>query len=333
VSSEATEGGNGRRAFARTLAILGVAGAVWALIASCFALDVTEYGVVTRFGRILRVTSAPGLHFKAPFDTVVRVERRLLLTRPIEAEFLSADKKNIVVDSVVLWHVADPKRYLETLGTRAAAEARIADIMQGDIGAVFGRFSAGSFVTTDGASGQYDAMVREIRDRAARFADEAYGIELADVGIRRLSLPELNKEHVFDRMKAERGRIAKEQRSAGEREAKRIIAEADHQRVDIAADAYAKAQRLKAEGDAEAARAYNAAFSQDARFYKFLRTLQAYQQFLDDKTTLFLPADAAAAGILHHGLQQPDAGAAAVTSRPAAPAVAPQAINPPGALP
>ena len=141
-----------------------------------------------------------------------------------------------------------------------------------------------------------------------------------DVDIRRLSLPELNKEHVFDRMKAERGRIAKEQRSAGEMEAKRIIAEADHQRADIAAEAYAKAQRLRAEGDAEAARTYTAAFSRDPRFYKFLRTLQAYQQFLDDKTTLFLPADAAAAGILRYQLQRPgsDAVAPAIPDRPPA---------------
>ena len=278
----------------------------------------TEYGVVTRFGRVLRVISAPGLYFKVPFDSVVRVDRRLLLTRPAEAEFLSEDKKNIVVDSVVTWRVADPRRYLETLGERAAAEARIADIVEGEIGAVIGRFSAGSFITAGAASSQYDAMVLEIRDRAARFVDKAYGIELVDVDIRRLSLPELNKEHVFDRMKAERGRIAKEQRSAGEMEAKRIIAEADHQRADIAAEAYAKAQRLRAEGDAEAARTYTAAFSRDPRFYKFLRTLQAYQQFLDDKTTLFLPADAAAAGILRYQLQRPgsDAVAPAIPADP-----------------
>jgi membrane protease subunit HflC len=338
MSGWVAEGENNRRhAFTRTLVILGAACAVWVLIASCFTLDVTEYGVVTRFGRVLRVTSVPGLHLKMPFDTVVRVERRLLLTRPMEAEFLSADKKNIVADSVAMWRVADPKRYLETLATRATAEARIADITQGEIGAVVGRFNAGSFITTDAAASRYDVMVHEIRDRATRFADDAYGIELADVSIRRLSLPELNKEHVFDRMKAERGRIAKEQRSVGEMEAKRIIAEADHKRAAIAVDAYAKAHRLKAEGDAEAARKYTIAFSRDARFYKFLRTLQAYQQFLDDKTTLFLPADAAAAGILRYELQrpEPDTEAPAVTNRPAVssmlPAI-PQATEPSAAV-
>jgi membrane protease subunit HflC len=321
-----------RRAFARTLVFLGAACGLWALIASCFAVDVTEYAVVTRFGRVLRVISTPGLCFKVPFDSVARVNRRVLLTRPSEAEFLSEDKKNIVVDSVLTWRIADPKRYLETLGERAAAEVRLSDIVEGEIGAVMGRFNAGSFITTGVSRNQYDAMVVQIRDRAARFVDKAYGIELVDVDIRHLSLPELNKEHVFDRMKAERGKIAKEHRSAGEMEAKHIVAEADHQRVDIAAEAYAKAQRLKAEGDSEAARIYAAAFSRDARFYKFLRTLQAYQQFLDDKTTLFLPADASAAGILRFELQRPRSGveAPAVIDRPATPpplSVGPQAAN------
>jgi modulator of FtsH protease HflC len=337
VSSAATgfgEGAKRRPALVRTLVILGAACGLWALIASCFAVDVTEYAVVTRFGRVLSVISAPGLYFKVPFDSVVQVDRRLLLTRPAEAEFLSEDKKNIVVDTMLTWRIADPRRYLETLGERAVAEARIADIVEGEIGAVIGRFSASSFITAGAASSQYDSMVLAIRDRATRFVDKAYGIELVDVDIRRLSLPELNKEHVFDRMKAERGRIAKEQRSAGEMEAKRIIAEADHQRADIAAEAYAQAQRLRAEGDAEAARTYTAAFSRDPRFYKFLRTLQAYQQFLDDKTTLFLPADAAAAGILRYQLQRPgsDAVAPAIPDRP--PALAsPQAGNSSAALP
>ena len=318
------ERGQRRRALVRTLAILGAACGLWALIASCVAVDVTEYGVVTRFGRVLRVISAPGLYFKAPFDSVVRVNRRLLLTRPAAAEFLSEDKKNIVVDSVVTWRVADPRRYIETLGKRSAAEARIADVVEGEIGSVMGRFSAASFITTSAASSQYEAMIHEIRDRAAHFADQAYGIALVDVDIRRLSLPEVNKEHVFDRMKAERGRIAKDYRSVGEMEAKRIIAEADHQRADIAADAYAKAQQLKAEGDAEAARTYAAAFSRDSRFYKFLRTLQAYQQFLDDKTTLFLPADAAAAKILRYELQRPRSDTApTVTNRPVEPSAPP----------
>jgi modulator of FtsH protease HflC len=334
---DAAAGGNRRRVLARTLAIFGAAFTLWLLIASFYAVDVTEYGVVSRFGHVLRVTAKPGLHLKAPFDSVLRVDRRLLLFRPEAAEFLSEDKKNIVVDSLVTWRVTNPQRYLETLGTIAAAEQRLADIVEGEIGAVLGRYESTSFITPGKGTSRYDVLIPEIRDRAARLADQPFGIALVDVDIRRLSLPELNKEHVFDRMKAERGRIAKEYRSAGDREAKRIIAEADHQRTDIESEAYAKAERIKAAGDAEAARTYVAAFSRDPRFYKFLSMLQAYQQFLDDKTTLFLPANAAALGILRYELSRPPGEAAAPAGNlpaahlpAAAPANAPRAETAPG---
>lgn len=296
--------GSRPRRFGRTAGILGAILLLSALIASCFALDVTEYGVVTRFGHVVRVLDAPGLHLKAPFDTVVRMDKRLLLSRPAQAEFLTADKKNIVVDSLATWRIADPRRYLEALGTRAAAEARIADVVLGEIGSVMGRYEFASFVSANGSAGQFGSIVAEIRERAASFVGRAYGIELVDLDLRHMFLPEQNKEHVFDRMKAERGKIAKEQRSAGELEAKQIIAKADHEKADIEATAYAETQRLRAEGDAEAARLYAAAFGRDARFYKFLRVLLAYQQFMDDKTTLFLPGNAEALGVLRFELKR-----------------------------
>ncbi len=306
-----------RRGFGLAAAILVAALLFWAMLTSCFVADVTEFGVVTRFGRIVRVIPVPGLYFKAPFDTVVRIDRRLLLSRSAQAEFLSEDKKNIVVDGLATWRVADPKRYLETLGTRPAAEVRIADIVQGEIGAVMGRYAAAAFITPNALASRYAEIVLEIRDRVANFVGPAYGIALLNVDIRHLSLSEQNKEHVFERMKAERGKIAAEHRSAGELEAQRITAAADHEKSDIEADAYAKAQHLKAVGDAEAARIYAGAFSRDPGFYKFLRTLQAYQQFLDDKTTLFLPAEAEALGILGYGLRPPAGEGAAPAGSPA----------------
>jgi len=268
----------------------------------------------------------PGLHFKAPFDAVIPVDRRLLLSRPAQAEFLTEDKKNIVVDSLVTWRIADPRRYIETLGTRDAAEARIADVVLGEIGSVMGRYAAAAFISAAGVGSQYDRMVAEIRDRAASFAGSAYGIELVDVDVSHLFLPEQNKQHMFDRMKAERGKIAKEHRSAGELEAKRIIAEADHEKTEIEATAYAQVQRLRAEGDAAAARTYAAAFSRDPGFYKFLRTLEAYRLFLDDKTTLFLPADAEALGILRYELKRHPVAA------PTSPASIPLAAQAPPSL-
>jgi membrane protease subunit HflC len=151
-------------------------------------------------------------------------------------------------------------------------------------------------------------VASEVVRRAADFARTAYGIDVVSVDVRRLYPPELNREHVFERMKAERAKIAKENRSAGEVEAKRIIAEADHEKSRIDSDAAGHAERIKAEADAEASRTYAAAFGQDPRFYQFLRTLRAYDKLLDDKTTIFLPADTDALRMLHFDKQQSQVG-------------------------
>jgi membrane protease subunit HflC len=305
----------------RIATVLGAALALWALIGSCFTLDVTEYGVVTRFGHILRVAVHPGLHFKAPFDRVVRLDKRLLISRPPEMEFLTSDEKHIVVASLATWRIADPRRFLETVGDRAAAEARIADVVLSAIGAVMGHFEFASFISASGAASQFGRMVSEIRDGAARFTLAAYGIELVDVDIRRLLLPEQNKVHVFDRMTAERGKIAARYRSQGELEAGEITAKADRERAEIEAQTYAQVQKLRAKGDAQAARIYTDAFRRDVKFYKFLRVLRAYRQFLDDKTILFLPANAEALGLLGYELKrQPGATAPAATPHDGLPA-------------
>lgn len=282
-----------RRSRLRSVALI-VAGALaaWAAVASLFTVDVTEFGLVTRFGAVVRAVSEPGLHVKAPFDTIVRLDRRLTFSRPAPAEYLTVDKKNVVVESLATWRIADPERYLATVAARADADVRLSDVVLGEIGAVLGAYPAASLIAPDGNAERFRAIVAEIRRRVADFARAAYGIEIVDVELLHLTLPEQNREHVFERMKAERGKMAKEFRTAGELQARKITAEADHERTRIAAEAYSQAQRLKAEGDAEATRIYSAAFARSPAFYKFLRTLQSYEKFMDENTTLFLPADA-----------------------------------------
>src|SRR6266581_9745832 len=276
----------------RTLPALTAALTAWALVSSFFALDVTEYGLVTRFGRVVRVLAEPGLHVVAPFDRVMRLDKRILFFRPASSEYLTIDKKNLGVDSLVTWRIADPVRFLAAVATPAAGEQRLSDIILAEIGAVMGRYPASVLISTDPAKSNYQAMASEVVRRVADLARTAYGIDVVSVDIRGLHLPELNREHVFERMRAERAKIAKENRSAGELEAKRILAEADHEKIRIDSEAAGQAERIKAEADAEASRTYAAAFWQDPGFYQFLRTLRAYDKFLDDKTTLFLPTDA-----------------------------------------
>lgn len=271
---------------------------LWAAFASPFTVDVGEYGLVSRFGRIVRVVDVPGLHVKSPLDRVLRLDRRLLYSRPAQAEYLTADKKNVVVQSLATWRIAEPERFVETLGTRAQAEQRLGDIILAEIGAVLGQYPFSSLVAADGGEARFWTMIADVRAEVAALARPAYGIEVVDVDVRQLYLPEQNKQSVFERMKAERGRIAAQYRSEGERDAAKLIAQADGEKTRIMAEAYERAQALRAEGEAEAIRVYAEGFGQDASFYKFLRTLEAYRKVLDETTTLFLPADAEVLGVL-----------------------------------
>lgn len=282
-----------RTARRRTVFAVGAAGLLWLLSSCLFTVDVTEHAVLSRFGEVRHVfDQQAGLHVKLPIDTVLRFDKRIVYSEPKQGEYLSLDKKNVVIESLATWRIADPRRYLESLGNRAAADARLAEIVAAQIGAVIGRHPAQALISIDGSGRGQQSIVRDIGDAVARFALSAYGVQVIDVALTRLTLPERNRVSVFERMKAERGKIAMEYRSAGELESKRIIGQADREVSDIASNAYAQAQRLRAEGDAQAARIYSDAFVEEPAFYKFLRTLQAYEKVLDPSTTLFLPAGA-----------------------------------------
>jgi membrane protease subunit HflC len=290
----------------RALPALAVVLAV-GVLASIFPLDVTEYGLITRFGRVTRVLAEPGLHVALPFEHVVRLDKRILFFRPAPSEYLTVDKKNFDVDSLVAWRITEPERFLAALSTPAAAEQHLADIILAEIGAVIGRSPASALTSTDPMNSNYQAVAADVVRRVADFARITYGVEVISIDIRRLYPPEVNREHVFERMKAERARIAKENRSTGDLEARKIIAAADHEKIRIDADTAGQAERIKAGADAEASRIYAAAFGQDPKFYQFLRTLRAYDKVLDDKTTLFLPADADLLRMLQLDTRPPEA--------------------------
>src|SRR6478672_5320404 len=171
----------------RTLPAVTAAFAVWALVSSFFALDVTEFGIVTRFGRVVRVLTEPGLHVIAPFDRVVRLDKRILFFRPAPSEYLTIDKKNLGVDSLVTWRITDPERFLAAVATPAAAEQRLSDVVLAEIGAVMGQYPASVLISTDPAKHNYQAVSSEVARRAADFARTAYAIDVVRSTFRRLS--------------------------------------------------------------------------------------------------------------------------------------------------
>jgi membrane protease subunit HflC len=275
----------------RVLTVVAGAVLVLSVLASFFTLDVVDHGVVTRFGRIVRVVEEPGLGLKLPFDRVQRFDKRLLYlsTRPVE--YITADRKNVSVATLATWRIANPTRFLATLATGDDAEQRLTEAIVGEVGAVLGRHAFSSLIAPNSSESRFETIVGEVRTGVRALVSPAYGIELVDLGLRELALPQQNRQSVFERMKAERARITMQLRSDGRAESRRIIAEADRQKVRILAEANEQADRLDGEGEAEAMRIYTREFGEDLAFFKLIRTLEAYDRILDDKTTLFLPAE------------------------------------------
>lgn len=256
-----------------------------------FCVRETEFVFVTQFGRPVYTVTDPGLHMKWPFQTATYFDRRLRIYNPKPSEFLTRDKKNLVIETYVAWKIQDPKRFIETVTDPIGAELRLHDIVWSGLSASLGTHDLESIVSTN----LQVVRAGEMLDRLTLFTDRAalsqYGIEVVDVRIKRLNLPEQNKQSVYARMRAERERIARQYRAEGEEQALSIRADADRQKEEILSVAYKEAENLKGQGDAESMRVYGQAYSKNPRLYQLVRTLDAYKKILDDKTTAILSTD------------------------------------------
>jgi membrane protease subunit HflC len=265
-----------------------------------FPVKETEFVLVTQFGRPLYAVAQAGLHFKWAFQSATYFDRRLRIYNPRPSEFLTRDKKNIVVDSYVAWRIQDPNRFLQSVGDPVAAEMRLHDIVWSGLSAALGAHDLESLVSA-AAKVQTADLMDALADLTDRAALAEYGISVVDVRIKRLNLPEQNKQSVYARMRAERERIARQYRAEGEEQALSIRADADRQKAEILSVAYKEAETIRGQGDAESTRVYGQAYSKNPRFYKLLRTLEAYKKVLDEKTTAILSSDSELLKILTRG--------------------------------
>jgi len=266
-----------------------------------FPVRETEFVLVTQFGRPIRTITEAGLSAKWPYQTAIYFDRRLRAYNPRPSEFLTRDKKNIVIESYVAWKIADPGRFVQTVGDATAGEMRLHDIIWSSLAAALGTHDLDSIVGTEPDKVQTAAMLDSLTGLTDHAALEQYGINVVDVRIKRLNLPEQNKQSVYARMRAERERIARQYRAEGEEQALGIRADADRQREEILSVAYKQAETIKGQGDAESTRIYGQAYSKNPAFYKLTRTLESYKKVLDDKTTAILSSDSELLKVLMKG--------------------------------
>lgn len=295
-----------------TQKLFGVGGLLLLFVAfiisrqALFQVNETEQVIITQFGEYKRTVQEPGLATKVPFvQTVNRFDRRILSSDAPKAEYLTQDKKRLVADPVTRWRITDPLQFFKTVRDESGARARLDDLVFSELRREVASHEFGVVIGTKREI-IMDNVAKTAREKAKEF-----GIEVVDVRIKRADLPQEVQMSVFQRMQAEREREAKRYRSEGEEESAKLKAETDKQRTIVLAEAQQDAEKLRGEGDATATRIYAEAYGKDAEFYAFVRSLQAYEQFLGKRSTLLLPAD----GDLFRYLGSPNAAGAGQPAR------------------
>ena len=255
---------------------------------SIYSVDEREKAIIVRLGQVIRHDDAPGLHFKMPFgfmgyDTVRFFDSRILTMDAEPQPFLTIEKKNVIVDSYVKWRIVDVlKFYVSVGGDELKARERLAQVINSGLRDEFGKRNV-----QDVISGDRRKVMEILSEKADKDAAE-YGIEVVDVRLQRVDFPADISQSVFNRMKAERARVANELRAQGGEMAEKIRAEADRQREVLLAEAYRDAERMRGEGDARATAIYANAFRADPEFYAMYRSLTAYKESFAGKEDILV---------------------------------------------
>lgn len=299
------------------LVIVGLLGLV--LSQSVYTVHQTERAIVLQLGKPKDGNVQPGLHFKLPFiQNVIKLDNRILTYDSKTAEALTSDKKTIVLDNYARWRITDPLLFYQTLRTVPQAQGRLQDIVYSELRVVVGRYtlgqlvSSGDFMPAVVAEGEevapnnrelqaidIDEIKREIESSMrqeimrqvivqSNRLSQQYGVEVIDVRIKRTDLPQENQRAIFGRMQAERERQAKQYRSQGDEEARKIRSAADREVTIMLAESRNKAEVLHGEGDAQAIGIFAEALNKSPEFYEFYRSLDAYKKSLKQNSRILL---------------------------------------------
>ena len=271
------------RAF--TMLVVGLV-ALFLLFSTLFVVDQRQYAIVFALGEVKKVINEPGLHFKLPppFQNVVFLDKRILTLDTPEADrFITAEKKNILVDAFVKYRITDPRLYFVSFGgDERRAQDRMAQIIKAALNEEITKRTVREVI-----SGERGKVMDAIRTKVSDEAKQIGG-EILDVRLKRVDYVEQINNSVYERMKSERARVANELRSTGAAESEKIRADADRQRTVILAEAYRDAESIRGDGDAKASQIYAEAFGQNPEFFKFYRSLEAYRSSFRSRSDLLV---------------------------------------------
>ena len=250
---------------------------------SIFTVNQMETAIVLQLGEPLDDVYKPGLHFKLPFiQKVIYFDARVLDYEASSREAFTVDKKAIVLDNYARWRITDPLQFYRTMRTLVGAQARLDDVVYSQLRAMVGAYTLSEVVSTQRA-----AIMTEVTEKVKGIM-KGFGVEVLDVRIKRTDLPAENLRAIFDRMRAERERQAKQYRSEGEEESTRIRSDADRQKAIILADAARDSQIIRGDADARAAQVYADAYNKNKDFYAFQRWLEAMRTSFNENSKMVL---------------------------------------------
>jgi membrane protease subunit HflC len=261
---------------------------LFGILSSFFTVDQTQQALVLQFGEPKRLINKPGLNFKIPFiqDVTFFDKRVLSLVSKDSEEVILADQKRLEVDTYSRFKIIDPLLFFQTVRSEFGARQRLESIIDSSVRRVFGKYELTAILSdartqiVDDISGEVNSTIKKL------------GMEIIDVRIRRADYPEATVQNIFNRMKTERNQESKEFRAEGSEEAQKIRADAEKQKVVLVAESKRKAEALRGDGDGQAIKIYSDAFGQDEKFFKFYRSMLAYENtFSNDGTTMLLSPD------------------------------------------
>ncbi|AKZ63126.1 membrane protein [Herbaspirillum hiltneri N3] len=260
--------------------------AIWLVSTTIFVVEQRQSAIVFALGEVKQVVTEPGLHFKLPppFQNVIYIDKRIqTLDTPDADRFITAEKKNVLVDSFVKWRIVDPRLYFISFGgDERRAQDRLSQIVKAALNEEITKRTVREVIS--GERGKVmDAIQRKVATEAKQI-----GAEIIDVRLRRVDYVDQINNSVYDRMKSERARVANELRSTGAAESEKIRADADRQRVVLLAEAYRDAEKIRGAGDAKASQVYAQAFGQNPEFFKFYRSLEAYRASFKNRHDLMV---------------------------------------------